>query len=200
MIYTSDHGDNVGARGLWGKSNMYEESVKVPLIVASPAAPDGDDATGRTCATPVSLLDVSQTIIDHFGAALEGVRPGRSLYEIASQPAKADRVVFSEYHAVGAVSGCYMVRQGRWKSIHYVGFEPELFDLDDDPEEMVNLAGVPACQSVLARMHDVLRSICDPDAVNDQAFADQAAMIERYGGREKAIQLGAPAATPPPSV
>ena len=50
IIYTSDHGDNVGARGLWGKSNMYEESAAVPLIMAGPDIPHG------VCDTPVSLL------------------------------------------------------------------------------------------------------------------------------------------------
>ncbi len=200
VIYTSDHGDNVGARGLWGKSNMYEESVTVPLIVAPPKTAGDDMTSGRTCETPVSLLDVSETIIDHFGAALEDRRPGKSLYHIAVEPADSDRVVFSEYHAVGAVSGCYMIRSGKWKYIHYVGFEPELFDLGSDPEEIVNLAGDPAYRETLDRMYAILTSVCDPDAVNAQAFADQDKMIESYGGRDKAMHIGAPAATPPPQM
>lgn len=72
VIYGSDHGDNVGARGLWGKSNMYEESAAVPLIMAGPNVAQG------VCETPVSLLDVSATIADHFGAGLdvaEGITP-----------------------------------------------------------------------------------------------------------------------------
>jgi choline-sulfatase len=200
VIYTSDHGDNVGARGLWGKSNMYEESVAVPLIVAPPTGARDVMTSGAICPTLVSLLDVSQTIIDHFGASLEGERPGRSLYDIAGEPADPDRVVFSEYHAVGAVSACYMVRKGRWKYIHYVGFEPELFDFENDPEETVNRAADPDCAAVIEDMRASLEGICDPDATNEQAFADQDAMIESYGGREKAMNIGAPAATPPPEV
>ena len=64
IIYTSDHGDNIGARGLWGKSNMYEESAAVPLIMAGPDIPHG------VCDTPVSLLDVSATIATHFGTEI----------------------------------------------------------------------------------------------------------------------------------
>ncbi|MEO1307392.1 MAG: sulfatase-like hydrolase/transferase, partial [Pseudomonadota bacterium] len=64
VVYTSDHGDNVGARGLWGKSNMYEESVAVPMIMAGTGVPAG------ICETPVSLLDLSATIARHFGAEL----------------------------------------------------------------------------------------------------------------------------------
>ena len=52
VVYTSDHGDNVGARGLWGKSNFYQESVHIPMIMAGP-----DVAVG-TCDTPVSLIDL----------------------------------------------------------------------------------------------------------------------------------------------
>ncbi|WP_238373178.1 sulfatase-like hydrolase/transferase [Heliomarina baculiformis] len=192
IIYTSDHGDNVCARGLWGKSNMYEESVAVPLMVAELGA------SASNCATPVSLLDVSQTIIDHFSATLEGERPGRSHYEISAAPEEPARVIFSEYHAVGAVSAAYMVRKGDWKLIHYHNFRPELFNLAEDPEEAINRADDPVCAQVLAEMERELRNICDPAEMNDLAFADQDAMIERYGWREVAMNMGAPAATPPP--
>lgn len=192
LIYTSDHGDNVGARGLWGKSNMYEESAAVPLVMAGPAVDAG------VCGTPVSLIDISETILDHFGLEAVGHRPGRSLYDIAGDTTLAQRAVFSEYHAAGAVSGAFMLRRGRWKYIHYVGFTPELFDLEKDPEETRNLAADPECATILADLDRQLRTICTPEATDAQAHADQAAMIERYGGREAALKLGAPAATPPP--
>jgi choline-sulfatase len=91
-----------------------------------------------------------------------------------------------------------MLRKGRWKLIHYVGFEPELFDLESDPEETAS-RGADAPE-VLAAMMAELAAICDPDATDARAFADQAAMIERYGGRDIALRLGAPGATPPPEV
>ena len=191
VVYTSDHGDNVGARGLWGKSNFYEESAAIPLIVARPGQ------TAATCATPVSLVDLSTTIADHFGQSLDG--PGRALGQIASEPYDPGRVVFSEYHAAGAVSGAFMVRQGPWKLIWYDGFEPELFNLDTDPEETTDLAQEPAHHAQRAQMEHLLRGICDPETVSQQAFDDQAALIERHGGREAALKLGAPGATPPPA-
>jgi len=194
VVYTSDHGDNLGARGLWGKSNHYEESVAVPLIVASP------DDNSQTCETPVSLLDLSETILDHFGASLDGERVGRSLYDIGRDAPDPNRVVFSEYHAAGAVSGAFMIRSGRWKYIHYVGFEPELFDLVADPEETINLASDAAHADVVAACHAELTAICDPGKTDARAHADQAALIAFHGGREKALNLGARAATPPPKV
>ena len=190
VVYTSDHGDNVGARGLWGKSNHYEESVAIPLIMAGP------DSQPGLCETPVSLLDLAATIPAHFDLSFDC--DGRPLAEIAAAPDDPDRVVLSQYHAAGAVSGAYMLRKGRWKLIHYVGFAPELFDLDADPEELENLA--ETAPEVLAEMMAALRAICDPDATDARAFADQAAMIARYGGREAALQMGAPGATPPPEV
>ena len=194
VVYTSDHGDNVGARGLWGKSNMYEESAAIPLIMAGPDVPAG------TCATPVSLLDVSATIATHFGADLEVADGVMDLNTILNAPEDSNRVVFSEYHAAGAVSGAFMLRKGRWNLIHYIGFPDELFDLEADPEELENRANDPTCAAVLRKMHVELRNICDPEKINAQAFEDQAALIDRLGGRDAALELGAPGATPPPVV
>ncbi|MCP5085281.1 MAG: sulfatase-like hydrolase/transferase [Rhodobacteraceae bacterium] len=192
IVYTSDHGDNVGARGLWGKSNLYQESVTVPMIMAGPDTPQG------SCETPVSLIDLSMTIASHFGAKLNGAEGIRSLHDIAREPADKNRIILSEYHAAGAVSGAFMLRKGRFKYHHYIGFPPELFDLENDPEETSNLASDPVFRGVLSEMEQNLRAICDPDAVDAQAFSDQAALIAQFGGREAALTLGASGATPPP--
>lgn len=194
VVYTSDHGDNVGARGLWGKSNLYEESVAVPMIMAGPDVPTG------VCETPVSLVDLSATIASHFGACIDAAPGIRPLPDIISGPADPERVIFSEYHAAGAVSGAFMIRKGRWKCNFYIGFEPELFDLESDPEETTNLASEPALAEILAMMDRELRAICDPEAMDARAFADQAKLIESHGGREAALKLGAPGATPPPAI
>ncbi len=191
VVYTSDHGDNVGARGLWGKSNMYEESAAVPLIVAGP------DVAQGTCDTPVSLLDLSASIADHFGAEIEAADGVKPLAQVIAEP-EPERVVFSEYHAAGAVSGAFMIRKSSWKYIHYVGFDEELFHLGKDPEETFNLAGEAGFEGKLEEMRAELSAICDPEATNAQAFADQAALIARHGGKEAAFNLGAPGATPPP--
>ena len=63
---------------------------------------------------------------------------------------------------------------------------------------LTDLAGDPAYAAKLAEMEAALRDILDPEAVDAQAFADQAALIERLGGRDAALKLGAPGATPPP--
>lgn len=195
VVYTSDHGDNLGARGLWGKSTLYQESVGVPMLLRSPGLAPG------VCETPVDLLDLFPTLLEGAGvdaAPLMGDRPGRSLFAVAGAPADPQRVVFSEYHAAGSNTAAFMVRRGRWKYHHYVGHRPELFDLATDPEELHDLAGDPAHAEVLREMEAQLRRICDPEAVDALAKADQRAMIERLGGVAVAARMGAGGATPVP--
>lgn len=197
LIYTADHGDNLGTRGLWGKSTLYQESVGVPMIVAAPGLGAG------VCATPVDLLDLFPTLLQ--GAGLDPApemagRPGRSLFDIAAAPPEPQRVIFSEYHAAGSNTAGFMLRKGRWKLHYYVRHRPELFDLETDPEELRDRADDPACAAVLGELEAELRRICDPEAVDAQAKADQRSLIERVGGPAVAATMGAGGATPVPSV
>jgi len=196
IIYTSDHGDNVGARGLWGKSNMYEEAAGIPLITVGADVPEG-----KVCRTPVTLVDAYQTILQGCGFEQKGGTselPGRSWFDIACETDDLNRISFSEYHAAGSPSGAFMIRKGRYKFIYYAGYEPELFDLRDDPEELVNLADDKAYRHVVEEYNDDLRGICDPDKIDRQAKDDQNSLIERFGGRERALHSGTPGATPAP--
>lgn len=193
IVYTSDHGDNLGARGVWGKSTLYQESVQVPMLLAGPGiAP-------AVCDTPVDLLDLFPTILQGAGidpAPEMGARLGKALLDIAAAPTDLERPILSEYHAAGSNSAGFMLRKGRWKYHHYVGFAPELFDLDNDPEELQDLAASPAHAEVLERMRQALYAICDPLAVDRQAKADQAALIAHHGGIDAAHQLGSSTSTP----
>ena len=197
VIYTSDHGDNIGARGMWGKSTHYDDAVGVPMIVAGPDVP-----SGRVCHTPVSLVDLAPTIMQAVGedpySWAQAKLPGRSLFDIGVEPDDASRTVFSEYHAFGSPSAAFMLRNGRYKYNCYVGYPAELFDLDSDPGEEHDLAADPKFAAVVSMFEAQLRDMLDPDAVDARAKADQAALIERYGGREKAQNVGAPGATPAP--
>jgi choline-sulfatase len=166
------------------------------MIVAGPGFERGH------CATPVSLLDLSVTLVESAGLDAASVLPeadGQSLHAIAARPYDPDRTVFSEYHAVGSNTAGYMLRRGRWKYHHYVRHAPELFDLETDPEETTDLATSPEHKTVLARMHDALLAICDPEAVDREAKRDQAALIERIGGAEAAFDLGRAAASGTPA-
>lgn len=196
VVFTSDHGDNMGARRLWGKSTMYEESAGIPLILSGPGV-----EKGRTVRTPVSLVDLYPTILDCVGEPRTGdddALPGASLFDIADGPDDPERTVFSEYHAAGAISGAFMLRQGRFKYVHYAGYRPELYDLEADPEELRDLAGSADHAAVISTFEERLRAMLDPEAVDRRAKADQAAIVARHGGRDAVIRKGGFGATPAP--
>ncbi|WP_255458629.1 sulfatase-like hydrolase/transferase [Nocardia sp. SYP-A9097] len=197
VIYTSDHGDMVGSRGLWGKSLMYTESSGIPLLLAGPGVPEG-----AICQTPASLIDLYPTILDAAGVADAAPerRPGRSLLELASAATDPERVVFSEYHAMGATSGAFLIRKGDFALHYYVGFAPELYDVANDPDQTRDLAWHPDHLDVLEDLTSELRSLVDPDAVDQRAKADQAALVDRFGGPAAAAVLGTPGETPPPTL
>lgn len=194
VVYTSDHGDNLGSHGLWGKSVMYESAAAVPLILR-----DARLAAGSTVDVPVSLVDIAPTAAD---ICCPGVSDpawrGASLIDIA-RDLPPDRSVFSQYHATSSDTGMFMVRKGPWKYVCYPGYEPQLFDLASDPQETRNLSGDAAFDEVLRQLDAELRRYCDPQAVNARAFADQAAQIEANGGRQTIAASADIPFTPAPS-
>ena len=195
VIYSTDHGESLGARGLIGKLTMYEESAAVPLIMAGPEVP-----SAQVVQTPVSLLDVAPTILEGVGAGpsdWSAQLPGESLWTIMQQP-DHERSVLSEYHAVGTRHGYYMLRDLRYKYVHYVNAPPQLFDLIEDPQELRDLASLPEFQSVLAGMERRLRDMLDPEAVDGQARADQRARVAAYGGEAAVRARGAFTNSPAP--
>lgn len=187
VIYTSDHGEQLGAHGLWWKSTMYDGCAAVPLIAAGPDVP-----AGKVVNTNVTLLDSFPTIVESVGASLtpeDADLPGESLWAIA-RAADRDRIVFSEYHAVYSPTGLFMIRDARYKYVYYAdGYPPQLFDLVADPNEEHDLADDPRYADVRARCHQHLAAICDPEAVDRRAKADQQRRIEAGGGVD-AIRAG----------
>jgi choline-sulfatase len=194
VLYTSDHGDNLGARGLWGKSTLYEESSGVPLMIAG----DGIDANA-ICATPASHVDVYPFVFECVGAPVPGDdgHPGISVAALADGTVP-DRGVVSEYHAISAVAGAYMLRDGPYKYMHYVAYRPQLYDLERDPEELVDVAGDPAYAEVLERCRRRLLSMFDPREVDARAKERQAELLRRFGGRAAALARGDLGFTPAP--
>jgi len=192
VMYTSDHGDNLGARGLWGKSTMYEQIAGVPFIVAGPGIP-----RGRTVDTPVSHVDALPTILEAAGAPVPPGFPGVSLREVANG-ATPDRTVLSEYHAMGSTTGAYAIRMGKWKYVHYAKYPPQLFDLERDPDEIDDLASVPAHAETLAACRAKLYAMLDPVEVDRRAKARQAELLDANGGRAAVIKRGDFGFTPAP--
>jgi arylsulfatase A-like enzyme len=169
IIFTSDHGDYLGDHWLGEKDLFHEVSVKVPMIVVDPSA-EADATRGSVSDALVEAIDLAPTLIEYFG----GVTPrhileGRSLapWLRAKPPATWRHHVFSEYdYSMQDVRGAlklpvdkcrlFMAFDGRWKYIHAPGFRPMLFDLDTDPQELIDRGTDPACEAQRAAMREAL--------------------------------------------
>lgn len=164
VIFTADHGEMMGERGLWYKFNPFEWSTRIPLIVRAP-----DGAKGRREAKPVSLVDLLPTFLD---LASNGKQPdlvdpidGHSLAGMLCGEDKSwpDEVMV-EFTAEGTVAPCLVLRRGRYK---YIYCEPDpgmLFDLDADPNELENLCGRGEYADIEREMEsEILRRWDPPD-------------------------------------
>lgn len=187
VIYTADHGDQLGQHGLWWKSSMYEGAVGIPLIVAGPDLP-----ADKVVQTNVSLIDCFQGLVEAVGAELEAPDadlPGGNIFRLAQEPDR-ERTVFSEYHTLFSPNAIYLLRRGRYKYVHHVANRPQLFDLEADPDETRDLAADPSYAVALAELERELRRICDPEAVDRAAKADQARRLELGGGKAAVLAGG----------
>jgi arylsulfatase A-like enzyme len=162
IIFLSDNGDMMGDYMLGGKELLYDASIRVPLIVFDPGAPDTFRGGRRT--ELVLNIDVAPTALDLAGAQVPATMQGRSLVPLVRGKRVAWREDFfcennfcvpEQYYPM--IEG---VRTNRWKYVRYTDVEPtleQLFDLDQDPNEVRNLADDEQGASTLAE----LRRRCD---------------------------------------
>jgi choline-sulfatase len=148
ILFVSDHGDMLGERGLWFKMNFYEGSARVPLMISAPGMAPG------LVTDPVSNIDVCPTLCDLAGVSMEEVQPwttGESLVPLG-QGGRRSTPVAMEYAAEASYAPLVSLRSGRWK-LNLCRLDPDqLFDLEADPHELVNLAGDPGHAGVLAEL------------------------------------------------
>jgi len=171
VVFTSDHGEMLGERGMWYKQAFYEDSVRVPLIVTAP----GRYAAGRV-PNNVSLVDLLPTFADIAtdGAAPAPAAPldGHSLTNLLAG-GDGDDTVISEYTGEGVIAPCRMVKQGRHKYIYTHGHPPQLFDVEDDPLELDNLIGRADVASVEAELAAMIVDGWDADDINERCIQSQ---------------------------
>jgi choline-sulfatase len=148
-------------RGMVQKRCFYEWSSRIPFIVSFPARFAG----GRTCDTPVSLVDVLPTVCDVVGAGEPLARDGCSLVPILEGGSLAARPVFSEFHAEGVLATCFMNRSDRYKYVYVHGHDEQLFDLASDPAEWTNLVDRREVADVRDELRAQLLERFDPDAL-----------------------------------
>jgi len=158
VVFCADHGDMLGDHWLGEKELFYEAALRVPLIVVDPRAA-ADATRGRSVDALVEAIDVLPTILDALGTDPGEYAhrvEGRSLAPLLAGQVPADwrEAVFSEAdyayrgarwtlgRAPGECRGT-MVRTARWKYVDWEGFRPQLFDLQQDPQELHDLGANP---------------------------------------------------------
>lgn len=150
VIYTSDHGEMAGEHGMWWKSNFYEGSASVPLIVSWP----GRFAEGARLPHVTNLVDLGPTMIDLAGGdALPDV-DGRSLAPLLrGEAVDWPDETFSEQYPSHGVPAARMIRRGPWKLVHYERYRPQLFHIEDDPNEWNDLGEDPQHDDIREQLH-----------------------------------------------
>jgi arylsulfatase A-like enzyme len=150
VVYAADSGVARGSHGLIGKQNLYEHSVRVPLIVSGPGIPAGK-RTSAMC----YLFDVFPTLGKLCAVPAPATSEGIDLSATLGDPAKParDHLMFAYRNVQRAI------RDDRWKLVLYpVVDRVQLFDLQADPFETTNLAGLPAHAERVAAMKELLKA------------------------------------------
>lgn len=170
VLFTSDHGDMLGSHGLVAKGvgTSYEEVYNIPLIIRGPGVlRHGDDWETFT-----SLVDVGPTLLDLAGQAELPAAQGESLMDVLSEGRAAHprEDAYGEFFGQRFVYTQRIVWHGNWKYVFSPGGIDELYNLAEDPHEMVNRAEDPSCHGVLeemcARMWRKMETIGDESLFN----------------------------------
>lgn len=140
VILFSDHGFHLGEKERWAKRSLWEDSTRVPLIIAGPGITKGEH-----CGKPVGLIDVYPTLLELTGLPSPGKLEGISLKPLLINP-QADwpHMARTEFGP-----GNYTLRSERYRYIHYVDGSEELYDHDSDPNEWHNLIEKPELKEII---------------------------------------------------
>jgi iduronate 2-sulfatase len=167
IVFLSDHGYHLGAHGLWQKSDLFEGSTHVPLIIADPRK----KTAGRSAQSPAELVDLYPTLAELCGLKAPGHVQGISLAAALSNPDKATR-----RHALSVtVSRAYQTNKELPRKEQIMGytlrtdrhrytewnagdFGAELYDYQTDPEEFTNLALSAEHERLVKQMRDALHT------------------------------------------
>ena len=170
IVFTSDHGDYLGDHWLGEKDLFHEPSARIPLIIVNPNS-TADETRGGVCSEMVEAIDLLPTFVEYAGANICHERiEGRSLMALLRSrkpPADWRRYAVSEidYSDRGARElldlppydcRAVMIREQRWKYIHHNRFRPQLYDLQNDPLELIDLGEDPAFEAQRENMRQLL--------------------------------------------
>ncbi|OED38965.1 choline-sulfatase [Chromatiales bacterium (ex Bugula neritina AB1)] len=170
IVFTSDHGDMIGERGLWFKKNLFDPAIRVPLMLRWPGK-----ALPARVVTPSSLLDILPTV-----AALAGIPEhviatrfeGRSLLQ-RIRGDTASQSVYAEHLDGGTRAPRVMLRKGDLKIVHSLEYPTQLYNLADDTNERVNLAQHPDWKTTTETLLNQVNSMWDLPQLKTRVMRNQ---------------------------
>ncbi|GMQ33576.1 sulfatase-like hydrolase/transferase [Algoriphagus taiwanensis] len=150
IVYAADNGIAAGSHGLLGKQSLYEHSMKVPLIIKGPGVPQGKELDAFAY-----IHDLYPTLAELAGIPKREDVDGKSLAKVLSGEERQVReTLFTAYR-----NTVRAVRDQKWKLIRYPERDfTQLFDLENDPEEINNLAEDPRFESEKTKMMELLET------------------------------------------
>ncbi len=156
IVFWSDHGYHLGEHGLWMKQSCFEESARVPFIIAPP----GSKVAGQSCPRIVEALDLYPTLADYAGLKAPANLEGVSLRPLLENPQAAwTRPAYTQVQRAGFPG--HSVRTERWRYTEWDGGARgvELYDHDNDPQELKNLAGDPRFAAEQAQLKALIKAV-----------------------------------------
>lgn len=138
IVFSGDHGDMLGERGLWYKMSYFEGSVRVPMLISYPKW-----FTPHRVTQNVSTLDILPTMCDLVGTKPDPHFPMDGLTMMPHLLGRAEEghdTVIAEYTGEGTIAPLMMIRRGAWKYITCPTDGSQLFNLENDPYEINDLA------------------------------------------------------------
>ncbi|MEL6689726.1 MAG: sulfatase-like hydrolase/transferase, partial [Pseudomonadota bacterium] len=169
IVLTSDHGDYLGDHWIGEKDLFHDASARIPMIIYDPR-PEADVTRGTTCDALVEGIDLAATFVEAAGGEVPAnIIEGRSLlpWLRGESPEWRDFVISETDYSVTPMAEklgladdearLFMIFDGRWKMVHADGgFRPMLYDLETDPEELVDLGAVPEHAPQITRLYGEL--------------------------------------------
>ncbi len=171
VIFTADHGDMLGERGLWFKMSFFEHSARVPLIIHAPRL-----FPARRVPQAVSLVDLLPTLVEiaRDGEAGDYATPleGRSLLPHATSLSGHDEVI-GEYFGEGTTEPIFMIRRGSKKIVCAEGDPTQFYDVAQDPHETANGAADPANAAQVEELQQEIQARYDSSALKETVLESQ---------------------------
>jgi len=170
VIYTSDHGEMLGERGLWWKCCFFDSSARVPFIIRFPER----SIKGKRIEKVASLVDLTATILEIAGIDVPDYMRGNGMLNLLKgNGTEWKDMAFSEYLAHGTDRPQCSLRKGRYKLNYSLNESFELYDIEKDPDELNNLGEENNYNDIIQSMFSEINKFWNGEEINKKVLLSQ---------------------------